>query len=118
MEPWIQMIVTVICAVLASSGFWAFLQSRRDKKEAKKNKEDPASRILLGLGHDRIIYLCMHYIDRGWISNDEYADLKKYLYEPYKAMGGNGGAERLMADIEKLPVKNITYLQQVQRSVE
>ena len=115
MEPWMQMAITIVAAVFASSGFWAFLQSRRDKKEAKKQKNDPASRMLLGLGHDRIIYLCIHYIERGWISSDEYSDLKKYLYEPYKAMGGNGGAERLMKDIEKLPVKSVTYLQQAKQ---
>lgn len=115
MEPWVQILLTVAAAVFACNGFWAYLQNRKDKREARKHKEDPANRMLLGLGHDRIIFLCMHYINRGWISDDEYSDLKKYLYEPYKAMGGNGGAERLMSDVEKLPVKNITYLQQAQQ---
>ena len=115
MTPIVQTIVTIICAVMASSGFWAFLQSRHDKKEIMKNREDPQSRMLLGLGHDKLISLCVRYIDRGWIGDDEYSDLKKYLYEPYKEMGGNGSVERLMKDVEKLPIKHITYEEQIQQ---
>ena len=25
MEPWIQMIITIVCSIIASSGFWAYL---------------------------------------------------------------------------------------------
>lgn len=28
--------------------------------------------MLIGLAHDRIVYLGMSYIDRGWITQDEY----------------------------------------------
>lgn len=105
METWMQMIVTVVCAVLASSGFWAFLQARHDKKDAK-------TKMILGLGHDRIISLAMKYIERGWITQDEYEDLNKYLYLPYREMGGNGTAERIMTEIRKLPIRNMTYSQQ------
>jgi len=31
--------------------------------------------------------------------------LDKYLYEPYKAAGGNGSAEKIMAELNKLPMK-------------
>lgn len=105
MQPWIQMLITVVCAVLASNGFWAFLQNRNDKKDAK-------TKMLLGLGHDRIVTLSMKYIERGWITQDEYEDLNKYLYSPYREMGGNGTAERLMREIGKLPIHHISYAQQ------
>lgn len=107
MEPWLQTVITVVCSVLASSGFWAWLQARRERKDAK-------TRMLLGLGHDRIVYLCMKYIDRGWISHDEYEDLIKYLWNPYAEMGGNGTAERLIRAVKDLPVHQITYVQQAQ----
>lgn len=32
MEPWIQMLITVVCSVIASSGFWAYLQKNLEKK--------------------------------------------------------------------------------------
>lgn len=92
------MILTVLCAVIASSGFWAFLQNQRDKKDIK-------TQVLIGLGHDRIVYLGMHYIERGWITQDEYENLYEYLYKPYKAMGGNGSAERIMNEVKRLPMR-------------
>lgn len=100
MDNWLQ----IVLAVFASSGLWAFLQALMNKKSAK-------TRMLLGLGHDRIMHLCDKYIARGWISTDEYEDLFKYLYDPYIKMGGNGTAKRLMEDVGRLPIQN-TYVQQ------
>lgn len=102
MEPWIQIIITVVCSVLASSGFWAFIQ----KKSEKNNVE---TQLLIGLGHDRIIYLGMSYITRGWITEDEFENLNDYLYKPYNRAGGNGSAEKVMSDVKKLPMYK-TYL--------
>ena len=109
MPAWAQILIAVFGAVLGSNGLWAFLQSKRDKKSAK-------TKMLLGLGHDRIITLCMHYIDRGWISNDEYEDLNKYLYQPYTDLGGNGTAEKLMNEVKKLPIHHISYAQQAMQN--
>lgn len=111
MEPWIQMISTIVITVLACNGFWAFLQNRRDRKGAK-------TKMLLGLGHRDIVQDAMKYIERGWISKDEYEDLYKYLYKPYLALGGNGTAERLMAEVKKLPIRNLTYVQQARSHCE
>ena len=52
--------------------------------------------MLIGLAHDRIIYLGMSYIERGWITQDEYENLHDYLYKPYEEMGGNGSAKKVM----------------------
>lgn len=97
METWIQMIITIVCAVLASSGFWAFLQHRADKKDVR-------TQMLVGLGHDRIINLGMKYVNRGYITKDEYENLHDYLYKPYAKMGGNGSAKRIMEEVQKLPI--------------
>lgn len=94
----IQSLVTVVCAVIASSGFWAWLQT-------KDNKKDLQSQMLVGLAHDRIIELGMFYIERGdWITQDEYENLSEYLYKPYANMGGNGSAKRVMEEVQKLRV--------------
>lgn len=102
MEMWIQMVVTVVCAVIASSGFWAFLQKKNESKDVK-------TQMLLGLAHDRIISLGMEYIKRGYISKDEYENLYEYLYKPYEKMGGNGSAKRIMTEINKLPIREPQY---------
>lgn len=98
MEPWVQMLVTIICSVLASSGFWAYFQKRSDKK-------DDESRLLVGLAHDRILFLGSKYLERGGITEDEYENLYDYLYIPYKKLGGNGSAERVMTEVMRLPIK-------------
>ena len=99
---YLEIILTIVGSVIASSGFWAWMQARREKKDAK-------TQMILGLGHDRIIYLCEKYIDRGWISSDEYENLNEYLFAPYLKMGGNGTAKRLMALVENLPTKRVEY---------
>ena len=86
MDHTIELIVTVAVAVLGSNGLWAYLQS----KSARKNARD---RMILGLGHAEIFRVTEHYIHRGGITLDELEDLGKYLYKPYKELGGNGTAE-------------------------
>ena len=102
MEPWLQMVVTIVCAVTASSGFWAFIQRKNENKDVK-------SQMLIGLAHDRIIFLGMKYIERGWISQDEYENLHDYLYKPYEKLGGNGSAQKVMIEVNKLPIHTSTY---------
>lgn len=99
MSAWIQMVVTVVCAVIASSGFWAYIQRRGEKKDVK-------ARLLVGLAHDRILFLGMSYIERGFITRDEYENLYEYLYRPYEKMGGNGSAKRVMQEVNKLPIRS------------
>lgn len=100
MEFLIQTIVTVACSIMASSGFWAFVTYKGNKKNA--NNE-----LLVGLGHDRIVSLGMMYIDRGHITKDEYENLHDYLYVPYEKAGGNGSAKRVMTEVEKLEIRNM-----------
>lgn len=102
MEPRFQILLTVFSSVLASSGLWAYITKRLDKKDVK-------SEMLLGLGHDRIMYLGMSYIERGYVTSDEYENLYEYLYKPYEKMGGNGSAERVMNEVNKLPIHKSKY---------
>ena len=104
-----QSIVTIVCAVFASSGLWAYLSARRDRKAKKDDKRDAQNAMILGLGHDRIISLCEKYIERGWIASDEYENLYTWLYKPYEELGGNGTAKRLMAIVDNLPAMKVEY---------
>ena len=119
MAPWITTVLAVFTSVMASSGLWAYLLGRREQKIKQREKEEEKvsakNRMLLGLGHDRIVWLCLKYIDRGWITKDEFEDLNEYLYKPYREMGGNGTAERLMAEVRELPVRNDGYHRQSKR---
>lgn len=102
MEELTQIVITIVSSVLASSAFWAFVTKRLDKKDVR-------NKMLVGLAHDRIMYLGMIYIERGWITQDEYENLHDYLYVPYEKMGGNGSAKRVMEEVDKLPIHKSNY---------
>ena len=97
-KSWLELLVTIFVTVMASGGFWTMLQKRSERKGA-------VVQLLLGLAHDRIIHLGFSYLDRGWLTKDEYEDYVNYLYKPYSAFGGNGLAERVFKDVSALPIK-------------
>lgn len=100
----------IVVTALSSSGLWAVVsivvQHVMQSWEKKHNKNTAADDMLRGLGHDRIIYLCQKYMERGSISAEEFEDLETYLFIPYQELGGNGTAERLMEEVRKLPIKS------------
>lgn len=57
---------------------------------------------IAGLEHDRIIHVGEGFIQKGKITLSEYDDINKYLYEPYKKLGGNGTAEDVMDRLKEL----------------
>lgn len=97
MDIWVQIAVPLVAAVLTSSGLWAVVARRADKGDAQR-------KMLVGLAHDRIVHLGMVYVDRGYITQDEYENLNDYLYVPYEKMGGNGSAKRVMEEVRRLPM--------------
>ena len=111
MESWLQILLTIFSSVLASSGLWAYVTKRLEKKDVK-------TEMLIGLGHDRIMYLGMAYIERGYITSDEYENLYEYLYKPYEKMGGNGSAKRIMNEVNKLPIHKSQYKEETNHEEE
>ena len=105
MDTWVAILITAVASVLASSGFWAFIMKRTEKNDAE-------ARMLVGLGHDRIIELGLKYIQRGWITEEEYENLNDYLYKPYEELGGNGSAKRIMAEVNRLPIRQIRFVEE------
>lgn len=122
MSPFFQTLVsTIIGAIFGGSGvtFLTFMIQRHDKKTDKQQEEyqelsrkiSEIADAVKGQGHDRVIYLGSKYIQRGGITKDEYENLYDYIYLPYKALGGNGMAEKIMKDVDSLPIitKNEAY---------
>lgn len=111
MDEFTRMIPTIIVALITaitSSGFTSlviFLIQRKDKLKEKEAENDSAqSRMLLGLGHDKILYLTDKFVRRGAITRKEKTNLK-YLYEPYHdGLGGNGDCEIGYEACTKLPI--------------
>ena len=99
MPIWLQIVLTIFTSVLASSGLWAFLANKLERDSAEKD-------ILIGIGHIELVFFGMQYIERGWITQDEYETMKS-LYEPYKKLGGNGSGTKIMQEVEKLPIHSV-----------
>jgi hypothetical protein len=91
--------VTAVSSVIGSAGFLARAQ-RKDTTRAA------TTRVIMGLAYDKIMTLGVGYIDRGWITKDEFEELSNYLYDPYKLLGGNGVAERVMNEVSSLPIRS------------
>lgn len=95
-------IISLVVAAIASSGLWTFITRIYDNKKKHLTNSE---KISLGVAHDRIMFLGNMFVKRGYIEPDEYENLHDYLYVPYKEMGGNGAAERLMQEVNKLPIR-------------
>lgn len=112
-------IVAIITAVTSSSaiGFIQFLITRHDEKKRQPDKQIEELQkqineelklikdVLLGQGHNDLKNACEGYIDRGEISIEDFNDLKEYLYDPYRAIGGNGTGEEYFNLVKELPRK-------------
>ena len=96
-EVWFQLASSIIVATMASTGFWKYMETRSTKVKM-------TNALLLGMAKNQIIDRGFDYIERGWITKDEYEDFVNDLYNPYKNFGGNGLGERVFKDVEALPV--------------
>lgn len=92
-----QIILTIVTSLLASSGLWAFLNTRLEKNNAERE-------LIVGIGHIELVFFGMQFLERGWITRDEY-DTMQDLYKPYVKLGGNGSGTKIMKEIEKLPIR-------------
>lgn len=98
-NPILYASLTILTALITSSGLWAYLQKRDVQKDA-------VTKLMMGLAYERISFLGMHYITRGWITREEYRDFRKYFYDPYVSLGGNGVAEKILEEIKRLDLRD------------
>lgn len=90
-----EFVIAIIAAVFASTGLWQFILykiQRRDKKS------DAMTKLMLGIAHSYIMEQSANFINRGYITKDEYGDFMKYLYNPYLELGGDGTAEKVVEE--------------------
>lgn len=99
---WVRVIVIIASSILGSgmfwAGIWAYIQKRDTRAKA-------TVALLMGVAYREITTLGLELIGRGSITMDEFTEFQKYFFEPYKALGGNGSAARIMRQIENLPIE-------------
>lgn len=90
-------VIGLVGAIFASQGFWTFMQNRSRKKSDE-------SKLMMGIGYSKIIDLCEKHIENGFLTTSEFHELEHYLYNPYRAMGGNGTVENLFNKVCTLDI--------------
>ena len=115
-----EFLVGIVGVIFASNGFFQLLmlmyQSMEKEKERKRMEEtekklisvkdfNALCRCVTGIAMFRIAREAKRYIDKGYVTSEEYHTLKHNLYEPYVALGGNGLATKFMQEVEELPMK-------------
>lgn len=100
---WTEVVVTITGSVLASSGLWSWILYKIKQK-------DTGLLMTRGMAHYQIIEEGQKFIERGWITHEEYDDFMKYLGNPYLESGSNGLAKKMIDDISTLPFKSISSI--------
>ena len=91
------LIVSVIVAIFASTGFWDWLKSRRKKMTRYEQ-------VTMAMGRDRLNFLSKKHLREGYIPEDEFESFKE-LGEAYIDAGGNTMVKELYLDAIKLQKK-------------
>lgn len=98
-----EIIVTILVAVIGSGLFNKLL----DVILTKKNKNDGVQQAARLLMKDRLRFLCVHYIQQGWIYEDELEDLIAMHNCYHNDLKGNGFLDKQMARVNELEVRGI-----------
>lgn len=93
LDYWAQ----ICAAVTAIAGFIKFTKSR-----AKKQNEwrETITASILAILHDRLLFMCLHYLEVRKITADEMDNLT-LLFDQYTKLGGNGTIKKLMDRVMK-----------------
>jgi hypothetical protein len=102
------MILTIVLAVLGSSGLSAVVVaclqhhwSKKDRADARIDALVTAQQVLMV---DRVRYLGRNYIAQGYIALPDKENLIA-MYSAYKDLGGNGHLATVMDEVSRLEVK-------------
>lgn len=99
----IEVVIAIAGSAFASSGLWTLILY-------KVKQKDTGLLMTRGMAHYQIIEEGQKFIDRGWITHEEFDDFMKYLGNPYLESGSNGLAKKMIDDISDLPFKSISSI--------
>lgn len=85
-----------VTALLGGSGIWAWLKTRTDRNDSE-------DKLLLQVARNQLVYQGRLYLDRGYITMDEYEEYESE-YDIYTRLGGNGLARRVFKQVDELPI--------------
>lgn len=100
-------LTTIIVAIIGSgllNTLLGYLVSAHQKKQEENSDVNKALRLIM---KDRLRFLCMHYINQGWIYEDELDDLIAMHNCYHNDLKGNGFLDSQMQRVKNLEVRGI-----------
>lgn len=97
-------ILQIVVSAVAGSGVTAIILALLQRKWAKDDKSDAIVEAIKVLMVDRVRYLGQSYIAAGSIRLSDKEALEE-MHRAYKALGGNGHLNTIMAEVEDLPLR-------------
>lgn len=99
-----QLVVTAVVSILASSGFTGLVLAILNRRWSKKDEDNPLKVAVRALLMDRIEYLGECYIYAKEIRLEDKENMHR-LYDAAKGLGMNGDCKTIMAEVDKLRLK-------------
>ena len=85
-----------VTAILGGSGVWVWAKTITERNDSE-------DRLLLQVARNQLVSQGRKYIDRGYITMDEYEEYESE-YDIYSRLGGNGLARRVFKQVDELPI--------------
>lgn len=86
----------ILSALFGAPGMWAWVKTKTDGN-------NNSAKLLLAVSRNQLIALGRTYLERGYITMDEYEEYESE-YHIYSALGGNGLARRIFEQVDDLPM--------------
>lgn len=99
----IESVIALLVACVGSGGATAIVLALLQRKWAKDDRVDALVAAQKVIMVDRVRCICKAHIADGEISLDDKETITE-MYNAYKALGGNGHLNTIMAEMEKLKV--------------
>ena len=97
-----EFIAAVILALIASSGVWGYIMYRQQRRDRKNDDMKCVKDAVRGILFTDILDAGDKYIERGYITIKQLNNFKKYLYDPYKTLDGDGMADEIWENLSDL----------------
>ena len=104
MPTWAAILIGVCGCTGIFNLVTVILQHRWSKKDSNDKRIDALVEAQTVIMIDRVRFLGRSYLSDGVISLSDKENLQG-MYQAYKALGGNGHLETIMAEIDRLEVK-------------
>lgn len=96
-------LITIVVALLGSTGLSALVTGLFARSREKKRKHDGVQAGVRMLLYDRIKHLGMKYLADGCVKPDALEDLIAMHKIYQNELGGNGFLDKIMKDVRALP---------------